>query len=526
LTLHSPCIRRSSKIRFFPRNDPREQEKFRTKKHPTGYSADTSSDAILGAPRCPTSKRNTTRTGAATSSPFDVSSFNSEAQVASDQPSSGAATTTANDIVLGYANGVFDFGFTVGSGFTLDTTFNSTNDIIEHKSQSSPGSISATATSSDAWRGWGDLMVAFKPGSTTMTTSATYFVHQDHLGSTRLLISYSATPGLNAQVLDSMDYLPFGEIIAGGGSTTHKFTGDERDSETGLDHTLFRQYSSSLGRWSSPDPLAGDISDPQSLNRYSYVRNNPLTGVDPLGADMIEIGGGGLNCTLDGISTSCGSVNLNDSDSSGGSGGGGSSGSGSGGTAAPPLDVNEPPGPGFGQIGGVVGMSEAYRNQQIAYSSWVNLIPITNCPASSPICTSASLPSQKFQNSIQIADALDPPVISALKDAAALPTWLQTTSWFSDPWVSKQILEMKPQPPLSQASPTTETIVCTLQGQSGTNGTYACRDAKYGTTTPILISAKSITVTCVGPFIAGQLPTIITGMGVAADSLKITSCSN
>jgi RHS repeat-associated protein len=61
------------------------------------------------------------------------------------------------------------------------------------------------------------------------------------------------------------------------------------------DHTRFRQYSSSpglpavAGRWSSPAPLAGDISDPQSLNRYSYVGNNPLAYTDPLGADMVGL---------------------------------------------------------------------------------------------------------------------------------------------------------------------------------------------------------------------------------------------
>jgi hypothetical protein len=37
--------------------------------------------------------------------------------------------------------------------------------------------------------------------------------------------------------------------------------------------------------WLSPDPLAGDISNPQSLNRYAYVLNNPTTLTDPLGLD-------------------------------------------------------------------------------------------------------------------------------------------------------------------------------------------------------------------------------------------------
>ena len=75
--------------------------------------------------------------------------------------------------------------------------------------------------------------------------------------------------------------------------TTHKFTGDERDSETNLDHTWFRNYSSQLGRWSTADParlpdgqaglLAVSLDAPQSLNRYSYVSNMPLSYFDSTG---------------------------------------------------------------------------------------------------------------------------------------------------------------------------------------------------------------------------------------------------
>jgi RHS repeat-associated protein len=67
----------------------------------------------------------------------------------------------------------------------------------------------------------------------------------------------------------------------------YKFTGMERDTESALDHTLFRQYSSSLGRWLSPDPVVGTASDPQSWNRYPYVLNDPMTAVDPMGNVII-----------------------------------------------------------------------------------------------------------------------------------------------------------------------------------------------------------------------------------------------
>lgn len=65
----------------------------------------------------------------------------------------------------------------------------------------------------------------------------------------------------------------------------HKYTGKERDSESGLDNFEKRYFGSSLGHFMTPDPPLMDqhIADPQSWNLYSYVRNNPLSFVDPDG---------------------------------------------------------------------------------------------------------------------------------------------------------------------------------------------------------------------------------------------------
>jgi RHS repeat-associated protein len=111
----------------------------------------------------------------------------------------------------------------------------------------------------------------------------TYFSVSDHLSSTRILT------GMNQAVVQNLDYYPYGSLNStDSGITTHKFTGDERDAETGLDHTEFRKYSSSLLRWLTPDPAgmaAVNPANPQSWNRYAYVLNNPLGSVDPTGQD-------------------------------------------------------------------------------------------------------------------------------------------------------------------------------------------------------------------------------------------------
>ena len=64
---------------------------------------------------------------------------------------------------------------------------------------------------------------------------------------------------------------------------THKFTGYERDAESGNDYAMARYHISRLGRFNGPDPIAGSPADPQSLNRYAYVRNDPTNLIDPLG---------------------------------------------------------------------------------------------------------------------------------------------------------------------------------------------------------------------------------------------------
>jgi RHS repeat-associated protein len=74
---------------------------------------------------------------------------------------------------------------------------------------------------------------------------------------------------------------------------SHKFTGKERDAESGLDEFGARYYASSLGRFMIPDwadkPTAvpyASFGNPQSLNLYSYVNNNPTTTRDPDGHEL------------------------------------------------------------------------------------------------------------------------------------------------------------------------------------------------------------------------------------------------
>ncbi len=87
-----------------------------------------------------------------------------------------------------------------------------------------------------------------------------------------------------AVVQDQLFY-PWGLMV--GSSQEKRFAKlQHRDSETSLDPTRFRMFSSTQGRWLSPDPAgkrAAKPANPQSWNRYAYVLNNACNAVDPLG---------------------------------------------------------------------------------------------------------------------------------------------------------------------------------------------------------------------------------------------------
>ena len=120
----------------------------------------------------------------------------------------------------------------------------------------------------------------------TYDGSGIHFPFTDPLGTKRVQIN-------SAGAVDETCFsLPYGNALFcnGDDATEHHFTGKERDTESGNDYFGARYYESSMGRWLSPDWSAkvapvpyAKMDDPQSLNLYSYVVNNPLGTVDPDG---------------------------------------------------------------------------------------------------------------------------------------------------------------------------------------------------------------------------------------------------
>jgi len=147
------------------------------------------------------------------------------------------------------------------------------------------------------------------PGGATAVYSGStlgWYRHADWLGTSRIA---SLPTGSQRVYYDgAASYSPFGEGPTETGNTDHDFTGQNQDVVPNLFYDFpAREYHPGEGRWMSPDPAglsAVDPTDPQTWNRYAYVRNSPLALVDPLGL-VQENSGGVTNGTLTYWSQGC-----------------------------------------------------------------------------------------------------------------------------------------------------------------------------------------------------------------------------
>ncbi|MGH9396820.1 MAG: RHS repeat-associated core domain-containing protein, partial [Terriglobia bacterium] len=118
------------------------------------------------------------------------------------------------------------------------------------------------------------------------------FFHANGLGSTVMESNAAGT------ISEHLMFYPWGQLWAVAGGGGYNFASiPYRDVVSNLDLARFRDYSFGQGRWLSPDPLGGDITNPQSLNRYAYALNNPTTLTDPSGLGPCTIDGQPGFCT-------------------------------------------------------------------------------------------------------------------------------------------------------------------------------------------------------------------------------------
>jgi RHS repeat-associated protein len=175
------------------------------------------------------------------------------------------------------------------SGLTGSTT---TNDYILGLSGEQFTEMGVDANHSLVWQHtnvWaGGKLLATYDGATVSgkdETGGLHFYFDDPLGSRRVQTDYAGN------IEKTCSSLPYGDAESCAPTPTENlFTGKERDAESGNDYFGARYYSSAMGRFMSPDwsvkiePVPySKLDDPQSLNLYAYVLNNPLGETDPDG---------------------------------------------------------------------------------------------------------------------------------------------------------------------------------------------------------------------------------------------------
>lgn len=136
--------------------------------------------------------------------------------------------------------------------------------------------------------------LAAEYSSQTSSEPETSFITTDNVGSPRVITNWNGT------VISRRDHMPYGEDLSSGvGARTEsqkysasgiqnvrqRYTGYEKDDESGLDFAQNRMYGNAHGRYTTVDPLlaSAGLDNPQTLNRYAYVGNNPVSITDPSG---------------------------------------------------------------------------------------------------------------------------------------------------------------------------------------------------------------------------------------------------
>ncbi len=175
-----------------------------------------------------------------------------------------------------------------------------------------------------------------------------HYLHTNWIGTMRMVTNN--TGGVDGEFTS----VPFGDAwtaTQGTSNDGYQFAGLDIDS-TDMEHAQFRQYSTTQGRWFSPDPYGGsyDMSDPQSFNRYTYVLNKPMSLVDPMGLDPCTTGFEPLGLRAHDQGDDNDPDDCTPDQGAGGGGGGYQSfnlddtfwGSGSGGTSDQPVNPGNP----------------------------------------------------------------------------------------------------------------------------------------------------------------------------------------
>jgi RHS repeat-associated protein len=131
----------------------------------------------------------------------------------------------------------------------------------------------------------GELVATIQNGTSTVMS----YVSSDYIGST------NAVSNSSGALVENINYLPFGALRIdnmAGVNMPQKYIGQLHDASTGLNYLNARYQNPAQGQFISEDPMflgnqsQQNLSDPQSLNAYSYSEDNPIVHSDSTGKQL------------------------------------------------------------------------------------------------------------------------------------------------------------------------------------------------------------------------------------------------
>jgi RHS repeat-associated protein len=193
-------------------------------------------------------------------------------------------------IALGSGGATTTYGYDAFGSRVFQSTATSTT-IYPFKwySVASSTGTGATYATTTEYLFNGDTLVStidqqFASGAAT-GTAQTRYIHPDHLGSTNVVTNASGT------AVQTLDYYPYGamriNMSVGGADSQRKYINRFFDPGTGLSYLQALYYDTSRGQFLTQDPTfwsgRQNLTNPQSLNSYSYADGNPINQTDPMG---------------------------------------------------------------------------------------------------------------------------------------------------------------------------------------------------------------------------------------------------
>lgn len=237
---------------------------------------------------------NIQKSGSSSFSATYSSSTNRMTQIGSSAPSYDANGNVTNDFLHTYS---WDANGRPVTADGVNLTYDALGRMVEQNRSSSYTEIVYTPSGANLTLMNGSTLqkafVSLTGGAMAVYNSSglAFYRHSDWLGTSRFVSTPSRTMYYDGATA------PFGEPYAQTGTTDLSFTGMNQDTAANMYDFPAREYGTQ-GRWPSPDPLglgAVSLKDPQTWNRYAYVRNSPLHEVDPNGLKMElprNLGGG------------------------------------------------------------------------------------------------------------------------------------------------------------------------------------------------------------------------------------------